>query len=124
MATEATTSKGNIIDQLESQYLRSDLPQFRVGDQVAVHYRIVEGDKTRVQVFRGLVIKRSRGGARSTFTVRKTSFSVGVERTFMLHSPRIETIEVLSRGVVRRARLFYLRNLTGKAARVRDQRDR
>ncbi|NLE85572.1 MAG: 50S ribosomal protein L19 [Myxococcales bacterium] len=124
MATEATTSKGNIIDQLESQYLRSDLPQFRVGDQVAVHYRIVEGDKTRVQVFRGLVIKRSRGGARSTFTVRKTSFSVGVERTFMLHSPRIEAIEVLSRGVVRRARLFYLRNLTGKAARVRDQRDR
>ena len=124
MATEATTSKGNIIDQLESQYLRSDLPQFRVGDQVAVHYRIVEGDKTRVQVFRGLVIKRSRGGARSTFTVRKTSFSVGVERTFTLHSPRIEAIEVLSRGVVRRARLFYLRNLTGKAARVRDQRDR
>lgn len=124
MATEATTSKGNIIEKLESQYLRSDLPQFRVGDQVAVHYRIIEGDKTRVQVFRGLVIKRSRGGARSTFTVRKTSFSVGVERTFVLHSPRIENIEVLSRGVVRRARLFYLRNLTGKAARVRDEKDR
>lgn len=124
MATEATTSKGNIIEKLESQYLRSDLPQFRVGDQVAVHYRIIEGDKTRVQVFRGLVIKRSRGGARSTFTVRKTSFSVGVERTFVLHSPRIEKIEVLSRGVVRRARLFYLRNLTGKAARVRDEKDR
>lgn len=124
MATEATTSKGNIIEKLESQYLRSDLPQFRVGDQVAVHYRIIEGDKTRVQVFRGLVIKRSRGGARSTFTVRKTSFSVGVERTFVLHSPRIENIEVLSRGVVRRARLFYLRNLSGKAARVRDEKDR
>lgn len=125
MATEATTSKGsNIIDKLEAQYLRSDLPQFRVGDQVAVHYRIIEGDKTRVQVFRGLVIKRSRGGARSTFTVRKTSFSVGVERTFMQHSPRIEKIEVLSKGVVRRARLFYLRNLTGKAARVRDEKDR
>ena len=124
MATEATTSKGNIIEKLESQYLRSDLPQFRVGDQVAVHYRIIEGDKTRVQVFRGLVIKRNRGGARSTFTVRKTSFSVGVERTFMQHSPRIEKIEVLSRGVVRRARLFYIRNLTGKAARVRDEKDR
>ena len=124
MATEATTSKGNIIEKLESQYLRSDLPQFRVGDQVAVHYRIIEGDKTRVQVFRGLVIKRIRGGARSTFTVRKTSFSVGVERTFMQHSPRIEKIEVLSRGVVRRARLFYIRNLTGKAARVRDEKDR
>lgn len=124
MATEATTSKGNIIEKLESQYLRSDLPQFRVGDQVAVHYRIVEGDKSRVQVFRGLVIKRNRGGARSTFTVRKTSFSVGVERTFMLHSPRIESIEVLSKGVVRRARLFYLRNLSGKAARVRDEKDR
>lgn len=124
MATEATTSKGNIIEKLESQYLRSDLPKFRVGDQVAVHYRIVEGDKSRVQVFRGLVIKRNRGGARSTFTVRKTSFSVGVERTFMLHSPRIENIEVLSKGVVRRARLFYLRDLTGKAARVRDEKDR
>ena len=124
MATQATTSKGNIIEKLESQYLRSDLPAFRVGDQVAVHYRIVEGDKSRVQVFRGLVIKRSRGGARSTFTVRKTSFSIGVERTFVLHSPRIEKIEVLSRGVVRRARLFYLRSLAGKAARVRDERDR
>lgn len=124
MATQATTSKGNIIEKLEAQYLRSDLPEFRVGDQVAVHYRIVEGDKTRVQVFRGVVIKRSRAGARSTFTVRKTSFSVGVERTFVLHSPRIEQIEVLSRGVVRRARLFYLRNLSGKAARVRDERDR
>lgn len=124
MTTEATISTGNIIEKLESQYLRSDLPQFRVGDQVAVHYRIIEGDKTRVQVFRGLVIKRNRNGARSTFTVRKTSFSVGVERTFLLHSPRIENIEVLSRGVVRRARLFYLRKLSGKAARVRDEKDR
>lgn len=125
MSTEATTAGSkNIIEKLESQYLRSDLPQFRVGDTVAVNYRIVEGDKTRVQTFKGLVIKRSRGGARSTFTVRKTSFSVGVERTFMLHSPRIESIEVLSRGVVRRARLFYLRDLSGKAARVRDEKDR
>ena len=125
MATEATTAGSkNIIEKIEAQYLRSDLPQFRVGDTVVVNYRIVEGDKTRVQAFKGLVIKRSRGGARSTFTVRKTSFSVGVERTFMLHTPRMEKIEIVARGVVRRSRLYYLRDLTGKAARVRDQRDR
>lgn len=122
MSTE-TTAPGNILDKLESKYLRSDLPQFRVGDTLAVHYRIVEGDKTRVQVFKGLVLKRHRAGARSTFTVRKTSFGVGVERTFVLHSPRIEQIEVLARGVVRRARLFYLRELTGKKARVRERKD-
>jgi len=108
---------------LESRSLRSDLPDFRVGDTVAVHYKIVEGDKLRVQVFRGIVIKRHRAGLRSTLTVRKTSFNVGVERVFMLHSPRLETIEVLSRGVVRKARLFYLRELAGKAARVRDEKD-
>lgn len=119
MTTEATPSNGSILDKLESQYLRTDLPQFRVGDTVAVHYRIVEGDKTRVQVFKGLVLKRHRAGARSTFTVRKTSFGVGVERTFVLNSPRVEQIEVVARGVVRRARLFYLRDLTGKKARVR-----
>ncbi len=124
MATEAAPSNGNIIAKLESQYLRDDLPKFRVGDTVAVHYRIIEGDKTRVQVFKGLVIKRNRNGARSTFTVRKTSFSVGVERTFVLHSPRVEKIELLSEGVVRRARLFYLRSLTGKKARVQDKKDR
>ena len=119
MTTDATPANGSILDKLESQYLRSDLPQFRVGDTVAVHYRIVEGDKTRVQVFKGLVLKRNRAGARSTFTVRKTSFGVGVERTFVLHSPRIEQIELVSRGVVRRARLFYLRERSGKAARVK-----
>jgi large subunit ribosomal protein L19 len=108
----------------ESGGLRKDLPNFRVGDTVAVHYKIVEGDKLRVQVFRGVVIKRHRAGVRSTFTVRKVSFNVGVERIFMLHSPRIEQIEVMSRGVVRRARLFYLRNLSGKAARVQDVKDR
>ena len=112
------------IESLEQAALRSDLPDFRVGDTVAVHYKIVEGDKMRVQVFRGIVIKRHRAGARSTFTARKTSFSVGVERTFVLHSPRVEKIEVVSRGVVRRARLFYLRDLRGKAARVRDAKDR
>jgi large subunit ribosomal protein L19 len=123
MTTEATPSNGSILDKLEAQYLRSDLPQFRVGDTVAIHYRIVEGDKTRVQVFKGLVLKRNRAGARSTFTVRKTSFGIGVERTFVLHSPRVEQIEVLQRGVVRRARLYYLRDLTGKKARVRSLHD-
>ncbi len=112
------------IAALESQSLRKDLPEFRVGDTVAVHYKIVEGDKLRVQVFRGIVIQRHRAGARSTFTVRKVSFNVGVERIFAMHSPRVETIEVLSRGVVRRGRLFYLRALKGKAARVQDEKDR
>lgn len=123
MTTEATPSNGSILDKFEAQYLRTDLPQFRVGDTVAIHYRIVEGDKTRVQVFKGLVLKRNRAGARSTFTVRKTSFGIGVERTFVLHSPRVEQIEVLQRGVVRRARLYYLRDLTGKKARVRALHD-
>jgi large subunit ribosomal protein L19 len=112
------------ITALESQSLRTDLPEFRVGDTVAVHYKIVEGDKLRVQVFRGIVIQKHRAGLRSTFTVRKVSFNIGVERVFALHSPRLETIEVLSRGVVRRARLFYLRDLKGKAARVQDEKDR
>ena len=109
--------------ELESSQLRTGLPDFRVGDTVRVHYKIVEGDKDRIQVFQGVVIKRHRAGARSTFTVRKVSFSVGVERVFLSHSPRIEKIEVVSKGVVRRARLFYLRDLQGKAARVRDQKD-
>jgi len=112
------------IAKIEEANLRSDVPSFRVGDTVAVHYKIVEGDKLRVQVFKGIVLKRHRAGARSTVTVRKTSFGVGVERTFMLHTPRLDKIEVVSRGVVRRARLFYLRDLRGKASRVRDQRDR
>src|SRR5271155_6259218 len=111
------------LDDIESQPLRSDLPDFRVGDTVRVHYRIVEGDKERIQVFQGVVIKRHRAGARSTFTVRKISFNVGVERIFLIHSPRIEKVEVVSKGVVRSARLFYLRDLAGKAARVRDQKD-
>jgi large subunit ribosomal protein L19 len=112
------------IAELESASLRTDLPEFRVGDTVAVHYKIVEGDKLRVQVFRGIVIQKHRAGARSTFTVRKVSFNVGVERVFPLHSPRVEQIEVLSKGVVRQARLFYLRDLKGKAARVADEKDR
>lgn len=112
------------IQALESAKSRDDLPQFRVGDTIAVHYKIVEGDKFRVQVFRGVVIKRHRAGYRSTITVRKTSFNVGVERTFPLSSPRLEKIDVESRGVVRRGRLFYLRERFGKAARVRDVKDR
>jgi large subunit ribosomal protein L19 len=116
--------KSPVITELEKSQLRPDLPTFRCGDTVSVHYRVVEGDKTRVQVFQGIVIKRHRAGARSTFTVRKVSFGTGVERTFPLHSPRIDKIEVGSQGVVRRSRLFYLRDLSGKAARVRDAKDR
>jgi len=112
------------IAALEAQALRTDLPDFRVGDTVAVNYKIVEGDKLRVQTFRGIVIQKHRAGARSTFTVRKVSFNVGVERIFALHSPRLESIDVLSKGVVRQARLFYLRDLKGKAARVADEKDR
>jgi large subunit ribosomal protein L19 len=112
------------IAEIEAASLRTDLPDFRVGDTVAVHYKIVEGDKLRVQVFRGIVIQKHRAGARSTFTVRKVSFNIGVERVFPLHSPRVEQIEVLSKGVVRQARLFYLRDLKGKAARVQDEKDR
>ena len=111
------------IAAIEAQALRKDLPDFRVGDTVAVNYKIVEGDKLRVQTFRGIVIQKHRAGARSTFTVRKVSFNVGVERMFLVHSPRIDKVELVSRGVVRRSRLFYLRNLAGKAARVRDAKD-
>lgn len=112
-----------IIAKLEQAQLRTDLPEFRCGDTVKVHYKIVEGEKERVQVFQGIVLKRHRAGVRSTFTVRKVSFGVGVERIFLQHSPRIEKVEVVSRGVVRRSRLFYLRDLSGKAARVRDEKD-
>ena len=111
------------IAEIENEQLKASIPDFRVGDTVRVHYKIVEGDKDRIQVFQGVVLKRHRAGARSTFTVRKVSFNVGVERQFLSHSPRIEKVEVVSRGVVRRARLFYLRDLQGKAARVRDQKD-
>src|SRR5260370_36901913 len=106
-----------ILAALEAAFLRTDLPDFRVGDTVRVHYRIVEGDKERTQVFQGVVLKRHRAGARSTFTVRKVSFNVAVERIFLTHSPRTGKVEVVSKGVVRRARLFYLRELAGKAAR-------
>jgi len=117
-------SDTSILQDLESSQIRSDLPTFRCGDTLRVHYKVVEGEKTRIQVFQGIVIKRHRAGSRSTFTVRKVSFGTGVERIFPLHSPRIDKIEIAARGVVRRSRLFYLRKLTGKAARVRNVKDR
>ena len=120
---ETQVMNASKIEEIENSQLRSGHPDFRVGDTVRVHYKIVEGDKDRIQVFQGVVLKRHRAGARSTFTVRKVSFNVGVERVFLSHSPRIEKIEVVSKGVVRRARLFYLRDLQGKAARVKDQKD-
>src|SRR5512145_2258590 len=113
----------NILTKLEAPMIREGMPDFRVGDTVRVHYRIVEGEKERIQVFQGVVLKRHRAGVRSTFTVRKVSFTVGVERMFLLHSPRIDKVEIVSRGVVRRSRLFYRSNLAGKAARVRDAKD-
>jgi large subunit ribosomal protein L19 len=113
----------SVLAKIEAPLLREGIPDFRVGDTVRVHYRIVEGEKERIQVFQGVVLKRHRAGARSTFTVRKVSFTVGVERIFLLHSPRIDKVEIVSRGVVRRSRLFYLRKLSGKAARVRDAKD-
>ncbi len=112
------------IEALEKGDIRSDLAEFRVGDTIAVHYKIVDGDKLRVQVFKGVVIKRRRAGARSTFTVRKMSFGIGVERTFVQHSPRLEKVEVTSEGIVRQAKLFYLRERTGKKARIKAKKDR
>ena len=108
----------SIIQKIEDRALRNDLPVFRVGDTVRLQVRVVEGEKERIQPFEGLVIKISRGGNRANFTVRKISYGIGVERIFPFHSPRIEKIQVLSRGKVRRAKLYYLRELSGKAARI------
>lgn len=112
----------NIISVLEEEQLRSDIPAFRPGDTVKVHVKVVEGNRERVQIFEGVVIGRSNGGVRETFTVRRVSYGVGVERTFLVHSPRLAKIEVVRRGIVRRAKLNYLRGLTGKAARIRERR--
>jgi len=109
-------------DIVESEYLRDDIPDFRPGDTVKVHVRVVEGNRERIQVFQGVVIARKGGGVRETFTVRKVSFGVGVERTFPLHSPIIAKIEVVSHGKVRRAKLYYLRDRVGKAARIKEKR--
>ena len=111
------------ISAIEQAQLRKDIPEFRVGDSVRVHYKIVEGDKERVQVFQGVVIARQGGGLQETFTVRKVSYGVGVERMFPVHSPIIDRIEVVTRGDVRRAKLYYLRDRVGKAAKVKEKRD-
>jgi large subunit ribosomal protein L19 len=110
----------NVIDAIEAEQLRTDLPAFRPGDTVRVHVKVVEGEKERIQVFEGAVLRRSNGGNRETFTVRKVSYGVGVERTFPVHSPRIDKVELMTRGRVRRAKLYYLRELSGKAARIKE----
>ena len=112
----------NIISVLEQEQLRKDIPDFRPGDTVKVHVKVVEGNRERIQVFEGVVIGRQNGGGRETFTVRRVSYGIGVERTFLVHSPRLAKIEVSRRGIVRRAKLHYLRGLTGKAARIRERR--
>lgn len=112
----------NMIQALEQEQLRKDIPAFSPGDTVRAHVKVVEGTRERVQVFEGVVIARQGSGVRETFTVRRISYGVGIERTFPVHSPRLEKIEVARRGVVRRAKLYYLRNLTGKAARIKERR--
>ena len=114
----------NTLDALDADSLRDDIPTFRPGDTVKVHVRVVEGNRSRIQVFQGVVIRRQGGGIRETFTVRKVSFGVGVERTFPVHTPVVESIEVVTRGDVRRAKLYYLRSLRGKKAKIKEKRDR
>ncbi len=111
----------NVIEKIDLEQMRFDMPDFRPGDTVKVHIRIIEGNKERVQVYQGVVIRRKRGNMNASFTVRKISHGVGVEKTFALHSPRIEKVEIVTRGRVRRSRLYYLRNLRGKAARIRER---
>jgi large subunit ribosomal protein L19 len=113
----------NTLDALDADSLRDDIPDFRPGDSVKVHVRVVEGNRSRIQVFQGVVIRRQGGGIRETFTVRKVSFGVGVERTFPVHTPVVEKIEVVTRGDVRRAKLYYLRELRGKAAKIKEKRE-
>ncbi|HEU5158340.1 MAG TPA: 50S ribosomal protein L19 [Streptosporangiaceae bacterium] len=112
-----------LIQEIEKAAMRADVPDFRPGDTLRVHVRVTEGNRSRIQIFQGVVIRRQGAGARETFTVRKVSYSVGVERTFPLNSPSIDKIEVVTRGDVRRAKLYYLRNLRGKAARIKEKRD-
>jgi large subunit ribosomal protein L19 len=119
---EAETAM-NTLDALDAAQLRSDIPDFRPGDTLKVHVRVVEGNRSRIQLFQGVVIRRQGAGVRETFTVRKMSFGVGVERTFPVHTPTIETIEVLTRGDVRRAKLYYLRELRGKKAKIKEKRE-
>jgi len=111
------------LDDLDAASLRSDIPAFRAGDTIKVHVKVIEGTRSRVQIFQGVVIRRHGGGIGETYTVRKISFGVGVERTFPLHSPNVDKIEVVTRGDVRRAKLYYLRDLRGKAAKIREKRE-
>ena len=113
----------NILDAVDAVSLRKDIPQFRAGDELKVHVRVIEGNKSRLQVFQGIVIRRQGDGVRETFTIRKVSYGVGVERTFPVHTPVIEKIELVKKGEVRRAKLYYLRDLRGKAAKIREKRD-
>ena len=113
----------NTLDALDADSLRDDIPSFRPGDTVKVHVRVIEGTRSRIQVFQGVILRRQGGGIRETFTVRKVSFGVGVERTFPVHTPVVEKIEVLTRGDVRRAKLYYLRELRGKAAKIKEKRE-
>jgi len=113
----------NILDAVDAVSLRKDIPQFRAGDELKIHVRVIEGSKSRLQVFQGIVIRRQGDGVRETFTIRKVSYGVGVERTFPVHTPVIEKIELVKKGEVRRAKLYYLRDLRGKAAKIREKRD-
>ncbi|GAB2974379.1 50S ribosomal protein L19 [Frigoribacterium salinisoli] len=123
MAVAESELTMHILDSVDAASLRTDIPDFRAGDTVKVHVNIIEGTRSRVQVFQGVVIGRQNEGVRETFTVRKVSFQVGVERTFPVHSPVIDHIELVSRGDVRRAKLYYLRELRGKKAKIKEKRD-
>jgi len=112
----------NVVEMLEMEQMRGDIPDFKPGDTVKVHARIKEGEKERIQVFQGVVIRKRKGNTGATFTVRKVSYGIGVERIFPLHTPNIDKVEVVSRGKVRRSRLYYLRNLRGRAARIKEKR--
>ena len=114
----------NTLDALDAQSKRTDIPDFRAGDTLKVHARVVEGNRSRVQVFQGVVIRRQGAGLRETFTIRKISFGVGVERTYPIHSPAIDRLEVVTRGDVRRAKLYYLRELRGKKAKIKEKREK
>jgi ribosomal protein L19 len=113
----------NVLDAVDAASLRKDIPQFRAGDELKIHVRVIEGSKSRIQVFQGIVMRRQGDGVRETFTIRKVSYGVGVERTFPVHTPVIEKIELVKKGDVRRAKLYYLRDLRGKAAKIREKRD-
>jgi ribosomal protein L19, bacterial type len=114
----------NTLDALDAESIRSDIPDFRPGDTLKVHARVVEGNRSRIQIFQGVVIRRQGSGVRETFTIRKVSFGVGVERTYPVHSPQLDKIEIVSRGDVRRAKLYYLRGLRGKKAKIKELREK